>query len=223
MENVARASGKLGGVVGVLLGVHICGGVRWVMDGVLEFQPPHHWRSGCIPHQGMLDSSGRYWNTQRCTVWVAPPEHGGCLGRFSSPGRASSSCEGHFGHPGCSKHWGAVGLGRGDAALMPAAPCRERQGRGDAIRTSLMGGESFGVPQDPVQPAPCPPAPLRTPLGHRKAGPPGTQGTGRAPRGSWYGPCFLCAELNLVPSPPPSRTDPALFEANLAKNPRSSR
>ncbi|KAK2518431.1 Ndel1 [Columba guinea] len=33
LENVARASGNLGGVAGVLLGVHICAGVRSVMDG----------------------------------------------------------------------------------------------------------------------------------------------------------------------------------------------
>lgn len=40
LENMARASGKLGGVAGVLLGVHICGerrrwvsGSPWVVSG----------------------------------------------------------------------------------------------------------------------------------------------------------------------------------------------
>ncbi|XP_064919062.1 uncharacterized protein LOC135579494 isoform X2 [Columba livia] len=44
LENVARASGKLGDVAGVLLGVHICGGVRSAMDGFWSpnLPTPHH-------------------------------------------------------------------------------------------------------------------------------------------------------------------------------------
>lgn len=74
LENMARASGKLGGVAGVLLGVHICGGeekvrVRSVTD---TFGVPNHLQE-LDPSRG-IPTASRTWDPQgmlRAQVWLA--------------------------------------------------------------------------------------------------------------------------------------------------------
>lgn len=88
LENMASASGKLGGVAGVLLGVHICraqenGGVSSLTGDFGGPNPPttarailpvsHTWHPPQI--QGLVWPQGSAWLPQRC---------GGCLGRSSS-------------------------------------------------------------------------------------------------------------------------------------------
>lgn len=144
LENMASASGKLGGVAGVLLGVHICraqenGAVRSVMGDFGGPNPPTTARPitedpGPPPHP----RTG------------AAPKGLGCLGRGSSK----------FGkdildHPRCSKPTDEAGLG-------------SSTNRADTKGSSMVGREGAGVLPGPPSMQFPQPLLLHTPLWQSK-------------------------------------------------------
>lgn len=99
LENMASASGKLGGVAGVLLGVHICraqenGGVSSLTGAFGGPNPPTTARPiaedpACIPHLAPPQIQGLVRPPRVC---VAPPKVWGLPGE-----RLQRIWEGHFG------------------------------------------------------------------------------------------------------------------------------
>lgn len=111
LENMARASGKLGGVAGVLLGVHICGGEKRVgvrsvtdvfgvptclqeLDPSLGFLTASHTRDPSTPRDARslgLAVSGVFGTAvQPPSIWVAPPKGVGAA-RGGSPAHSGPS------------------------------------------------------------------------------------------------------------------------------------